>query len=61
MDIAFLNIHIDLKEKGLHGWVDEGVSKEAKAVESKGEHNHIVVPGHSVEEPKDDDIQKIKK
>ena len=51
MDIAFLKIHIDLKEKGLHGWVDEGVSKEAKAVESKGEHNHIVVPGHSVEEP----------
>ena len=33
-----------LKEKGLHGRVDEGVAKKAKAVKSEGEHDHIVVP-----------------
>ena len=33
-----------LKEKGLHGRVDERVAKKAKAVKSEGEHDHIVVP-----------------
>ena len=49
-----LNIHIQLlphlKEKGLHGWVDEGVSKQAKAVEGESEDDHIVVPEQSVEQ-----------
>ena len=33
-----------LKEKGLHGRVDERVSKKPKTIKTKGQDNHIVVP-----------------
>ena len=48
VQLTIQQISSHLKEKRLHGVVDERVTKQPEAVESQGQHNHVIVPEDGV-------------